>query len=296
MRRIRCGTAPGAVSRAITWVIVALGLSWLTWPVWGSLTAPDRETVAAETPALLFALAGLVVLLAWGVWYDCGCHAPALAPVTLLVVVDSAVRMLLSPGSSGVEPTFALPLLAGATLGGPAGFLTGALAAMTSSIPLGLVQSPLVGQTLVWGLWGLTGGGLRSLRTRTAWFVGVLVCLPLGIVSGLLLNLIGWTGETAATTGAFLPGLPPLASATRLWEYTWATSFAYDASRAITNAALLLLVGLPLLHGMRAAWGVAPGPTDQPARNPRVSSAARERRARSSTLNQLWNLDEGGTE
>ena len=66
MRRIRCGTAPGAVSRAITWVIVALGLSWLTWPVWGSLTAPDRETVTAETPALLFALAGLIVLLAWG--------------------------------------------------------------------------------------------------------------------------------------------------------------------------------------------------------------------------------------
>ena len=140
MRRIRCGTNPGAVSKAITWVIVALGLGWLTWPIWGSLTAPGRETVAAETPALLFALAGLVVLLAWGVWHDCGCHAPALAPVTLLVVVDSAVRLLLSPGSSGVEPTFALPLLAGATLGGPAGFLTGALAAMTSSIPLGLVR------------------------------------------------------------------------------------------------------------------------------------------------------------
>ena len=203
MRRIRCGTNPGAVSKAITWVIVALGLGWLTWPIWGSLTAPDRETVAAETPALLFALAGLVVLLAWGVWHDCGYHAPALAPVTLLVVVDSAVRLLLSPGSSGVEPTFALPLLAGATLGGPAGFLTGALAAMTSSIPLGLVQPPLVGQTLVWGLWGLAGGGLRSLRTRTAWFVGILACLPLGIVSGLLLNLIGWTGETAATTGNY---------------------------------------------------------------------------------------------
>ena len=61
MRRIRCGTNPGAVSKAITWVIVALGLGWLTWPIWGSLTAPDRETVAAETPALLFALAGLGV-------------------------------------------------------------------------------------------------------------------------------------------------------------------------------------------------------------------------------------------
>lgn len=296
MTRFRSGTVPGPRSWAVTLSAVLLGLGWLTWPVWGSYSAPGRDAVTAETPALLFALIGLLALLAWAVWRDCGRRASALAPVALLVVVASAVRVLLSPGASGVEPSFAPLIVAGATLGGPAGFLTGASAAVASSLPLGLVQSPLVGQALVWGLWGLAGGMLRQLRLHTVWLAGTLMCLPLGLVSGLLLNLIGWTGETEATVGAFLPGSPLAASAERLWEYTVHTSLAYDATRAVTNAVLLLLVGLPVLRALRAAWGTEPYPVVPREPEPQVSPAARERRKRSDTLKQLWNPDEGGTE
>ena len=35
-------TNPGAVFKAITWVIVALGLGWLIWSIWGSPVSPTR--------------------------------------------------------------------------------------------------------------------------------------------------------------------------------------------------------------------------------------------------------------
>lgn len=296
MSRRTHGTSPGVASWLVTLALAGVAGAWLTWPVWGSLTAPGRDAVAAETPALLFALLGLVLVLAWGVWWDSGRRLASLAPVVVVSALTTAVRVLWSPAVSGVEPVFALPLLAGVAFGGPAGFLTGAVSSLVSAAALGLIAPPLVGQTLVWGLWGLAGGLLHSARSRTAWLLAVPLCIPLGLLSGGLLNLIGWTGETSAEVGAFLPGLPWDKSLARLWEYTRATSAVYDLTRAATNAVVVLVLGLPLVRALRAAWGSEPGPTPAPVREPRVRPTARSRRARSRTLSQLWNTDNGGSE
>lgn len=296
MRWLRHSTAPGVLSWLVTLGVVGLLGTWLTWPVWASLTAPGRDALAAETPPLLFAVLGMVLVIAWSVWVDSGHRLRCLAPVTLLVLADVAVRVLWSPASSGVEPVFFLPLLAGIVLGGPAGFLTGALASLLSATALGLIATPLIGQTLVWGLWGLAGGLLHRMRSVTAWVFGVVICIPMGVGSGLLLNLIGWSGETSAPVGAFLPGVPWNASLARLWNYTLATSLAHDLTRAVTNAVAILVLGLPLLRALRSAWGSAPGPSSIPERPPQVRPEARERRARSRQLNQLWNTTNGGSE
>lgn len=277
-------------SRLALLTIGILGTGWLAWPIWSSFTAPGRDALQAETPFLLAAVLGLLALLATSIWLDAGRRAEVFGPVLLVVLVDVVIRLVLSPGSSGIEPVYALPLLAGAALGAPAGFLTGALAALLSTVAMGLVNTPLVGQILVWGLWGAVGGLLRALRPVAAWLVALVACLPLGLLTGMALNITGWTGERDATTGGFLPGLPPLEALQRLLDYTLATSLAFDLTRAVVNALVVLIIGLPVLRALRSAFSTrARSAAPDGPRPPAVSPAAIHRRASSNQLTQLWN-------
>lgn len=279
----------GMRSNATLLVTALLGLGWLGWPIWSSFTAPNRDDTAAEFPFLLAAVLALLALLSTTIWLDANRRAAVFGPVLLLAVVDVVFRLVLSPGGAGIEPVYALPLVAGAALGAPAGFLTGALAALASSMALGLVDTPLVSQILVWGIWGAVGGLLRPLRPVIAWILGVLAAVPLGLISGVALNIMGWTGDGEAVTGGFLPGLPPWEAGQRLMEYSMATSLAFDLTRGVTNALIILLIGLPLLRALRYVTGAvpssAPGPVNAP---PQVHPDAVRRRDRSAQLAHLW--------
>lgn len=289
-------TAPtsGPASRASLGAILVLGLGWLAWPVWSSFTAPDRAAVTALTPALLAALLGLILLLTWALWRDAGHRAQSFAPIVTVAALAAGTRMFLTPRVSGLEPVFALPLLAGAALGSPAGFLTGALACLGSSAAMGLVAEPLVGQCLAWGLWGAAGGLLRGMGPRAVWAGAIALCLPLGIVSGLGLNLIGWAGERTAQVGAFLPGVGAWESAQRLWAYTRSTSSAVDLPRAASAAGFVAVVGLPILRALKA---MAPPPPPPPLgaapHPPGIAPGSLLRRERSDRLTTLWQDSEG---
>ena len=277
-------------SRVSLLVLGVLGAGWLGWPIWSSFTAPDRDALEAEAPFLLAAVVGLLGVLTTSIWLDAGRRAAVFGPILLVAAVDVVFRLVLSPGGAGIEPVYALPLLAGVALGAPAGFLTGAVAALSSSVALGLVDTPLVGQILVWGLWGAVGGILRGLRPTAAWLTAAVVALPLGLVTGLALNITGWTGERDAITGGFLPGLPPLDALQRLIDYTLATSLAFDLTRAVVNALIVSIIGLPVLRALRQISGarlaVASGPSEPPP--PAVAPAAVRRRRRSDQLHNLW--------
>lgn len=289
-------TAPtgGPASRIVLGALLVIGSGWLAWPVWSSFTAPDRETVAALTPALLAALLGLLLLLAWALWRDARHSARVFAPIVALATLAAGTRMILLPRVSGLEPVFALPLLAGAALGAPAGFLTGALACLGSSAAMGLIAEPLVGQCLVWGFWGAAGGLLRGMGARPAWLSAAVLCLPLALISGVGLNLIGWAGERTAEVGAFLPGVGPWESAQRLWAYTRATSATVDLTRAASSAGLVALLGLPIL---RALATIVPPPPHHPfeaaERPPEVNPETLRRREVSDRLATLWPDPEG---
>ncbi len=277
-------------SRSALLVLGLLGATWLGWPIWSSFSAPERDALETEFPFLLAALLGLMSLLATAIWLDAGRRATVFGPVVAVALVDVVFRLVLSPGGAGIEPVYALPLLAGAALGARAGFLTGALAALVSSVALGLVDSPLVGQILVWGMWGAAGGLLRPLRPVAAWLIAAAFSLPLGVLTGMALNLTGWTGEREAVTGGFLPGLPPMDALQRLIEYTLATSLAFDLTRAVVNAVLVLTIGLPVLRALRHLSGMQQPRTPNLSHTPpaAVAPAALRRRNRSDRLTDLW--------
>lgn len=277
-------------SGATLLVLGLLGALWLGWPLWSSFTAPNRDAVANETPFILAAVLGLMALLSWAIWRDAGRRAQVYGPVLLVAGIDALLRLLLSPGGAGIEPVYALPLLAGAALGAPVGALTGGLAALFSAMSLGLVDTPLVAQIFAWGMWGAVGGALRLLRPVAAWLTAVVLALPLGMLTGVVLNISGWTGERDVGTGGFLPGLPPLDAAQRLLEYTLTTSLAFDVTRAVLNAIIVLAIGLPVLRALRrisgATTSVVPGPVEPPPLD--VAPSATGRRRRSDHLTELW--------
>lgn len=282
--------AAGLASHGALLLIMVLGFGWLSWPIWSSVTAPERNTVTALTGHLLVALTGLLVLLGWSIWHDALRRTSIFAPMIFVAGLGVIVRVSLHPGASGLEPALAFPLILGLALGAPAGFFTGAITALSSSIALGLVATPLVGQSLVWGLWGAVGGLLRTWPLVWAWLGAIAACLPLAVTSGLALNAIGWSEERSATEGAFLPGLPPLETAMRLWDYTMATSVAVDSTRAVATGITVAIIGIPLIRALRQACGTTPVP-HVPLRTSatqQVAPHALEHRRRSRELKRLW--------
>lgn len=281
-------------SRIVTLLSVGLSLTWLTWPIWSSGNVADQATVSSQAPWLLAAQSCLLILLGFTLWSGAGRTLRGFAPVPLLIGSAVTASAFLHPGQSGVEFAFAFPLVAGALLGGPAGFLTGSATALAVATVGGTVADPLVGQNLVWGLWGLAGGLLRPWSTRTAAWLGSLLCVALGVLSGVLLNLTGWVRETGAEVGAFVSGAPALDSLTRLLTYTWATSFGYDLTRGVSSAVVFLIAGGALLWWLRQSFDprLLPGEVSiTPAR--RISARPLARRRMANSINELWTPMQG---
>lgn len=241
------GPTSGTASTILAVAQVVLGIVWLTWPVWGSRTAAMRADAAALAPWLVAAQLSVAAALAVTLVRD----ARSVRPLTLVIAAVAAAvftRTWLSPGINGIEPVLWIPMMVGAVLGAPAGVLTGTLACVVSSATIGTWATPLAGQFVVWQLWGLVGAAMTGMGTVATSLSGVVWCLVMGPVSGLLLNLIGWTAETPAPDQSFLAGLGPLVEAQRLWAWEQASSLAFDMSRAVTNAVLWAVLA-PLLVG-----------------------------------------------
>src|SRR5687768_11443773 len=105
---------------------------------------------------------GVLLVLGVGVaWFEPGRASSGVrARVAARTALAVASRLLLAP-LPNVVGTTDVALLAGYAVGGPPGFMVGALAAPISNIWLG--QGPwTVWQMVGWGLAGLAGAGLAT--------------------------------------------------------------------------------------------------------------------------------------
>ena len=133
---------------------------------------------------------GILLVLAVGVaWYERSRPSSrVVALVASLTALAVASRLVLAP-IPNVVGTTDVALLAGYSLGGPPGFMVGALAAPISNIWLG--QGPwTIWQMAGWGLAGIAGGGLAAIAGRRLGRLGLaLACGAMGMVYGALLDL-----------------------------------------------------------------------------------------------------------
>jgi uncharacterized membrane protein len=153
---------------------------------------------------------GVVAVVAIGVlWFERSKPSSrVVALIAALTALAVASRLILSPVPNVVGTTD-VALLTGYALGGPPGFMVGALAAPISNIWLG--QGPwTLWQMAGWGLAGLAGAGLAAVAGRRLGRIGLaLACGLMGLVYGALLDLsvmVTYGGEQSLDRYATLAG------------------------------------------------------------------------------------------
>ena len=176
------------------------------------------------TAALTMLVAALAVLLLLASFEASRPLMRQLMPTVVLAAVAAAGRMLFSPFAD-IKPVPGICIVAGASLGRPCGFATGALAALTSNFFFG--QGPWTPwQMYAWGLVGYIAGTLGKERLhRVPWSVYVL-----GFASGLLYGAI-------LNSWHILGFIRPLNTATALAAY--AAGFPLDVTHGVATVVFL---------------------------------------------------------
>jgi energy-coupling factor transport system substrate-specific component len=217
------------------------GLGLFLWPFTGLGLPPAAPAVAVAVATLL--VLGLVEIGTRRL------DARLLALLAALAAVDAALRMLLVNGIGGFSPIFFLVLCAGYVFGPSYGFLTGATALLVSALATGGVGPWVPYQMFGVGWVGAAAGwaGLVSRRTLVLAMVGIVT----GFAFGAILDVYDWTYFRGAGGFGWVPGMPFGPSVAGFAHFYLVTSLAYDAFRAVGNAALVLLLGPAVLVALR---------------------------------------------
>ena len=177
-------------------------------------------------PALLLAVSGVLLVLFAG-FERSRAGAQAVVLIALLSAVSCAGRVLFA-GLPSVQPSSSLIILTGIVFGPQAGFMTGAMTALTSNMLLG--QGPwTVWQMAAWGMMGLSSGLLQRLLKRHGLLLSLYGCVW-GFLFGWFMNL-----------GPF---------SLRAVVAACAASLPLDLAHAACNLLLLLLFEKPFLRKM----------------------------------------------
>lgn len=184
-----------------------------------------------------------------------GMSAKTIAVLGVLAAVSAALRAL--PGPQGFSAIFFLPILGGYVYGATFGFLLGALALLASALLGGGVGPWLPYQMFATGWMGASSACLprRWLQRHPHLEVAVLAgwAFVLGLAFGAIMNLWFWPflmqpGDSAIY---WQPGISLAETLKRYALFYMVTSFGWDLWRAIGNAFLILLFGIPILRLLR---------------------------------------------
>lgn len=192
----------------------------------------QNEREAAALPALLLAVCGLLLLFFVN-FERSRAGAQKIVLIALLAAAACAGRVLFAAIPS-VQPASFLIILTGIVFGPQAGFMTGAMTALTSNMLLG--QGPwTVWQMAAWGVMGLLSGLLcRILKKHLA------VLSAYGFLWGFL---YGWFLNLWTVSGGFFG-----AFSLRAVIAACIASFPLDLAHAACNLLLLLLLARPFLR------------------------------------------------
>lgn len=242
---------------AVYALVVLVGAGAFLYPFWLPRQALPSAAHAGDAP-LVAAVVGVLVVVA--VTLELRRGSMNGATVAVLGVLSASAGLLrladLPGGGSGI---FFLVLLAGAAFGPRFGMLLGLCAMATSAILTGGIGPWLPFQmlTLGWmgGAAGLAGRATRRLPPRVEVVALAAVGWVWGFAFGAVMNL--WFWPFGATQGplSWEPGLSFTTTLSRYWAFYAATSLAWDAAAACTNALLIVATGRPLLASMRRVAG-----------------------------------------
>ncbi len=253
MGRGRRGAMNTTRATAVYLLAAVVGVVAFAWPFWlhnDGLAGRDHAGDAWLWASLL----GLIVVGAVLLEVVEGTmNGATIAVLGVLASMNGLLRLLDLPG--GGNAMFFLTILAGAVLGPRRGLLLGLTAMAASAVITAGIGPWLPYQMLALGAVGAAAGWVGIAIEHTALRTQVLVLAVFGWCAafgyGALMNL--WTWPLIRDGGAlsYAPGIGFTATLHRYWSFYVATSFAWDAAGALANAALLVLLGAPILRSLR---------------------------------------------
>jgi energy-coupling factor transport system substrate-specific component len=228
-----------------------VGLAAFLWPFLIPVAPGVNENHADDGPLIL---AVLVISLGALLFTELGRGGLGPKTVALLGVLGAAMVALRLPGFvAGFSAMFIVVLVAGNSFGPAFGFLLGALGTFASGLFLGGVGPWLPFQMVAVGWVGMGAGVLPKGTWRVRLGALAIYGAIAGYLFGAIMNLWSWP---FLTTGTAVDWDPAADAATNLRHYLTfyaASSFAWDTFRAVGNAALVLVLGRPLLGALDRA-------------------------------------------
>ncbi len=240
----------GRASLVSIGLATVIGLIAFLWPL---IAAPESSALAhaQDAPVLFAVLVPMLLVIVLAQLSDGGMDAKAIAMLGVLAAVIAALRPL-GGGTAGLEPIWAVLILAGRALGPGFGFSLGAVSLFASALTTGGVGPWLPFQMLGAAWVGLGAGLLPRANGRRELFLlagyGALAC----IAYGFLLNLWFWPFTSSLPEQiAFVAGAPAWENLLAWLRFCLITSLGYDLPRAILTVAIVLVAGHPVLVALR---------------------------------------------
>lgn len=198
--------------------------------------------------------------------------ARSMALLAALAALDAGARAAVVTGIGGFSPIFLLILCGGYVFGASYGFLLGATSLLVSALVTGGLGPWIPYQIFAIGWVGAVAGLVgRRRRSRPTWADVILLAVT-GIVTGYAvgaaLDVWDWTYFQASAGLGFHPGMPVGSALDHFGRFYVATSIVYDTFRAVGNAVMVVVLGLPVLTALarlHARWHVEVVPLPGPA-------------------------------
>lgn len=248
------------LSHSIYLFSALLGVAAFTYPFFAPAQVTTSAGLAHGQDALLVttALVGLSLLALLVELQGQSINAKTVAMLGVLVAIASTLRFIevTIPLPGGFSPIFAPIILAGYVFGGRFGFLMGAFTLLASALITGGVGPWLPYQMFAAGWVGMTAGWLARVIRRpdrvSRWHILVLCCFGFawGLLYGLIMNLYFWPFATGPVGQAWAPNIGLGALLARYGAFYMVTSLAWDMACALGNAALILLMGAPVIKAL----------------------------------------------
>ena len=256
-----------SLSAAIYVLSTAIGVLAFVYPFVLDVRATGSLGVAhsQDAPLVTAALVGLSLVALLVELQGQAISAKTVAMLGVLVAITSVLRFVevAVPMPGGFSPVFVPIILAGYVFGSRFGFLMGAFTLLVSGLITGGVGPWLPYQMFASGWVGMSAGwlgqisNLQSHSPRPAsgtgdWRLEIVVLSVFGFAWGLLygaiINVYFWPFAAGPVEQTWAPGIGPGETLARYAAFYVATSLGWDLMRAAGNVALILLLGVPMVH------------------------------------------------
>lgn len=240
------------ISRISIGVAAVASILMFAWPLLIAATNQNENQIAQ---AVFIALMPIIIVLTLIEFATGDIGSRQLAILGVMTAINAVVR-LLGAGTAGIETAFFLIIIGAYVFRSGFGFILGSTSILVSAL-LGAGVGPwLPFQMMAAGLVGLGAGTLPRFKTKFAQ-LGTLViyAVTASFIYGALMTLWNWPflagGESSV---AYKAGAGLFSNLGRFLNYEIVSGgLLWDAGRAITTSALILLTAPALLATLKRA-------------------------------------------